>query len=130
MFGVTHVYATLVVQGITHHMISDNTINIICLVPVAFAKVSPEIVNVSLGQNVTLDCVAKGYPTPTITWSAAGELPESSRVESNGSLIIENVTGSDLGQYVCTARSDLGTKSHSVTLKLGILLEIVLFICI
>ena len=96
----------------------------ICLVPVSFVKVSPEIVSVSLGQNVTLDCVAKGYPTPTITWSAAGELPESSRVESNGSLIIENVTGSDLGQYVCTARSDFGTRSYFLTLELGKICQI------
>ena len=98
--------------------------------PVSFVKVSPDVVNVSLGENVTLDCVTTGSPTPTVTWSGVDELPKSSRVESNGSLIIENVTQSDLGQYVCTARNDLGTKSHSVTLKLGIPFEIVLFICI
>ena len=87
----------------------------------SFVKVSPEIVNILLGQNVTLHCMAKGYPTPTITWSGVGELPGSSRVESNGSLIIENVTGSDLGQYVCTARSDLGTRSRSVTLEFSMI---------
>ena len=97
----------------------------------SFVKVSPDVVNVSLGENVTLDCVTTGSPSPTVTWSGVDELPKSSRVESNGSLIIENVTQSDLGQYyVCTASNDLGTKSHSVTLKLGILSEIVLFICI
>jgi hypothetical protein len=101
VFGVTRAYATLAVK-----------------VPVSFVQVSPEIVNVSLGQNVTLDCVARGYPTPTITWSGTGGLPGSSRVESNGSLTITNVTRSDLGQYVCTARSDLGAKSHSVSLEL------------
>ena len=57
-----------------------------------------------------------GYPTPTVAWSGVGELPEFSRVESNGSLIIENVTRSDLGQYTCIANNDLGRKTHSVTL--------------
>ena len=86
----------------------------------SFVKVSPVIVKVSLGRHVTLDCVATGHPTPTVTWSGVdNELSESSRVESNGSLIIQNVTRSDLGQYVCTAHNDLGGRSRSVTLEMG-----------
>ena len=123
MFGVTRAYATLAVQGIPDHTIFVDRLLLLTdfdLVPVSFIKMSPEIVNVSLGQNVTLDCMTAGYPTPTVTWSRVDELPESSRVEGNGSLIVENITQSDLGQYVCTAHNDLGTRSYSVTLELGI----------
>ena len=123
VFGVTRAYATLAVQGIPDHTIFADRLLLLTdfeLVPVSFIKMSPEIVNVSLGQNVTLDCMTAGYPTPTVTWSRVDELPESSRVEGNGSLIVENVTQSDLGQYVCTAHNDLGTTSYSVTLELGI----------
>jgi hypothetical protein len=87
--------------------------------PVTFEKVSPGIVRVQLGEDVTLDCVATGSPTPTITWSRVdGELPGSSRVESNG-LVIPNVTQSDFGEYVCSAHNEHGGKFHSVTLELG-----------
>jgi hypothetical protein len=102
IFGMTRAYATLAVQE-----------------PVSFIKLSPNVVNVSLGQNVTLDCLATGNPTPKVTWSGVDDLPESSRVESNGSLTIKNITQSDLRQYMCTAHNVLGRKSHSVTLRLG-----------
>jgi hypothetical protein len=101
IFGMTRAYATLAVQE-----------------PVSFIKLSPNVVNVSLGQNVTLDCLATGNPTPKVTWSGVDDLPESSRVESNGSLTIKNITQSDLRQYMCTAHNVLGRKSHSVTLRL------------
>ena len=89
-------------------------------------SVSADWANKSLAQSATRSVT----PTSEIAFVLhVPRPPKSSRVESNGSLIIENVTQSDLGQYVCTARNDLGTKSHSVTLKLGILFEIILFIC-
>ena len=45
-------------------------ISCLVVVPVSFIHVSPDTLSVSPGDTVRLDCVASGYPIPTVTWSA------------------------------------------------------------
>ena len=81
----------------------------------SFVKVSPEIVNVSLGQNVTLDCMAKGYPTPTITWSGVGELPGSSRVESNGTVSLLRTSQDLTWVNTCVLPAVIWERGHALS---------------
>ena len=81
---------------------------------------SSDVVSVFPGDDVKLDCLTSGYPIPTITWSRVDDLPKSSKIEKNGTLILRNVTQSDVGQYICTAQNDIGKKAHSLTLRLDV----------
>ena len=53
------------------------------------------------GETVNLTCTADSNPTPIISW----RLPNDS--ETTNPLIIHNVTRTDIGSYVCIARSTL-----------------------
>ena len=57
---------------------------------------------------MTLVCQATGQPTPTVTWrKAVGHMSmERSRV-LNGRLEITNVTKTDGGDYLCSAKNIL-----------------------
>ena len=61
---------------------------------------------------MSLNCQATGQPTPTVTWrKAVGHMSnERSRV-FNGRLEITNVTKTDGGDYICSAKNILDEDS-------------------
>jgi hypothetical protein len=70
----------------------------------------PKPLAVNQSGNDLFTCVAKGNPTPKVTWSRPKSLLPVGRhvVHSNGSLSIKQVTSNDSGSYICTATSVLG----------------------
>ena len=72
----------------------------------------PSSVIVEEGHKVSLNCQATGQPTPTVTWrKAVGHMSnERSRV-FNGRLEITNVTKTDGGDYICSAKNILDEDS-------------------
>ncbi|XP_031794662.1 neuronal cell adhesion molecule isoform X30 [Sarcophilus harrisii] len=76
-----------------------------------------------LRENVlSLECIAEGLPTPSITWTKEdGELPinRTSYTNFRKTLNINLVSEADSGKYKCTARNPLGFVEHtiSVTVK-------------
>ena len=72
----------------------------------------PSSVIVEEGQKVSLNCQATGQPTPTVTWrKAVGHMSnERSRV-FNGRLEITNVTKTEGGDYICSAKNILDEDS-------------------
>jgi len=71
------------------------------------------------GRSGTIKCIARGEPSPRYSWYRLGNaarqsLPQGMRVESDGSLVIENISGSSSGPYVCVASSRAGSISASV----------------
>ncbi|KAL3886948.1 hypothetical protein ACJMK2_026904 [Sinanodonta woodiana] len=72
-------------------------------------------------ETVSLPCVAVGNPHPFVTWSVRGnEIKPDTRRQllSNGSLLIEMVTGADAANFTCTARNIHG--SDSITIGLSV----------
>ena len=72
----------------------------------------PSSVIVEEGHKVSLNCQATGQPTPTVTWrKAVGHMSnERSRV-LHGRLEITNVTKTDGGDYICSAKNILDEDS-------------------
>ncbi|XP_051259502.1 obscurin isoform X3 [Dicentrarchus labrax] len=71
-----------------------------------------------LGQTVKLACKATGVPKPTITWYKDGRAVEADPhhiiiEDPDGSctLILDNMTADDSGQYMCFATSSAGNAS-------------------
>ncbi|KTF85092.1 hypothetical protein cypCar_00012330, partial [Cyprinus carpio] len=68
----------------------------------------PESVEVTVGSDAVLSCIASGYPVPTITWSKVeNELPPKSKQDGHV-LTVPSVTHSDAGTYKCTAANKQG----------------------
>ena len=68
---------------------------------------------VSIGQEVTLRCSAKGYPTPTIRWIFndlyVSEAPNEFRVTDKGDLVVKRVSSNYADhKFECVAENDHG----------------------
>ncbi|XP_071543682.1 uncharacterized protein [Panulirus ornatus] len=88
-------------------------------------KVSPKWVvepssgKALVGSTVLLNCGARGYPTPIVTWKmATGKAAQDfqpmvvdgirSTQAANGSLVLQDTKTSDAGWYRCTAANSVG----------------------
>ncbi|XP_075869500.1 neural cell adhesion molecule L1-like protein isoform X2 [Nelusetta ayraudi] len=69
------------------------------------------------GEDLMLECIAEGYPTPRVEWVKMGhQLPAKAKVENHGKLlIVPDVEQEDGGNYVCTANNLLGETMHYFT---------------
>ena len=72
----------------------------------------PSSIVAEVGENVIFPCQATGLPLPTITWRRAfGSLPKGKTAVVDGNLTIRNITKTDKGDYVCSAKNFLGQDS-------------------
>ncbi|XP_072552280.1 cell adhesion molecule L1-like a isoform X3 [Salminus brasiliensis] len=66
------------------------------------------------GEELELECIAEGFPTPVIEWSKLGEqLPKRSNIKNYGKLLtISKVSEEDSGKYMCKIMNDFGEAVH------------------
>ncbi|XP_051529176.1 neurofascin homolog (chicken) a isoform X11 [Myxocyprinus asiaticus] len=72
------------------------------------------------GEQLLLECIAAGVPTPTINWfKRGGDLPlQKVKLENfNKTLRIHNVSEEDSGGYTCMASNKIGSIRHSVEVQ-------------
>ncbi|XP_076609081.1 neural cell adhesion molecule L1-like protein isoform X3 [Chaetodon auriga] len=69
------------------------------------------------GEDLKLECIAQGFPTPQIEWVKIGQrLPIKARLENHGKLlIVPRVEQEDSGKYMCKAKNALGETVHYFT---------------
>ena len=96
--------------------------------PTFFTHPSPTALLSSQGQNVTLECVAAGFPSPTVEWRRIDSnnnllsLPSNSVKQfadsSNSSsiLTISSVNFTDFGLYSCIATTSLSSLPGNVSI--------------
>lgn len=71
-------------------------------------------VTVLSGSYITITCSADGAPNPTVTWSRGDKpLRTTSPAMQFVMLTIEDATVTDSGEYLCTARSEVGADRES-----------------
>ncbi|XP_061624718.1 hemicentin-1 isoform X2 [Phyllopteryx taeniolatus] len=78
---------------------------------------APVDVAAHVGENITLPCVARGLPRPTVTWYTQDGRQILTRAEThsrkmqleNGFLLIHSVWLDDEGPYTCEATNQFGT---------------------
>ncbi|XP_076860142.1 neurofascin homolog (chicken) a isoform X3 [Brachyhypopomus gauderio] len=72
------------------------------------------------GEELLLECIAAGVPTPGIKWfKKGGDLPEKKvKFENfNKTLRIVSVSEEDTGEYVCMAGNKIGSIRHTVSVQ-------------
>ncbi|XP_026077077.1 neurofascin homolog (chicken) a isoform X15 [Carassius auratus] len=72
------------------------------------------------GEQLLLECIAAGVPTPTIDWFKRGaDLPSKKvKIENfSKTLRIFNVSEEDSGDYTCMASNKIGSIRHSVEVQ-------------
>ncbi|XP_023249744.1 hemicentin-1-like [Seriola lalandi dorsalis] len=78
---------------------------------------APVDVAANVGENITLPCVARGFPQPTVTWRRQDGRQILTRTDShsrttqleNGHLLIQSVWLDDEGLYICEAKNQFGS---------------------
>lgn len=89
---------------------------VIFSVPPTFQS-EPMSIIVEEQENVTFTCSANGDPMPNITWSKEnGNLPVNRSVETQGSLLLLNLSREDSGNYTCNATNAVGSILSSAEL--------------
>ncbi|XP_072320231.1 immunoglobulin superfamily member 10 [Eucyclogobius newberryi] len=73
------------------------------------------IIRIMSGETLFLHCLSDGNPRPTISWTIPGghtlarpQVLGRYQLQENGTLIIQDTTAHDRGNYVCRARNDAG----------------------
>ncbi|XP_041672872.1 intercellular adhesion molecule 5 [Cheilinus undulatus] len=82
-------------------------------------KEESDHVEVTSGESVTLNCSAKGNPSPKIHWKypRAANVKEITRGRQRD-IIITEATSTNAGVYICNATNDAGTVTRSVTVTM------------
>ncbi|KAF1747223.1 hypothetical protein GCK72_023685 [Caenorhabditis remanei] len=85
---------------------------------------APMDTNATIGQQVTLRCNSKGFPTPDVVWLFEGtRIPRRNTrytiSDNNVELTIEKVTRHDSGVFTCQAVNSVGSAVATANLLVG-----------
>jgi len=72
------------------------------------------------GSNLTLQCRARGYPVPVVTWykdQIKLNKTEYASIFSDGKLSLEKLESGDNGVYTCKALNNMGMDKKHVEIK-------------
>ncbi|XP_019127342.2 uncharacterized protein LOC109141459 [Larimichthys crocea] len=95
-------------------------------------KLWPQMLTVSVGARVVLECQVSGYPLPSISWVKRGHSKQTGGKIAlglrNATLYIQSVRSYDEGVYVCEASNILGRSHNTAMLRVAVSPIIVTFV--
>ncbi|XP_060945135.1 vascular cell adhesion protein 1-like [Limanda limanda] len=97
--------------------------------PRQLAPSPPDLITLTQGDRLELNCTAEGNPSPSYTWTS---LPDGVPPSSSNVLTIESVASGHEGQYTCSVSNYVGTNTvmFKVAVKPNIILPIVLAVVV
>ncbi|XP_022595083.1 hemicentin-1-like isoform X2 [Seriola dumerili] len=107
-----------VLQAKNKHGTANHTLSLNVLFAPQFKRAN-ESKEVTLGQNVTVDCSAEGNPGPVIQWNYTHAV--NVRETTGGrqaTIVITGATSTNAGVYICVATNEVGSVSRYVTLAM------------
>lgn len=112
-----HDSGTYSLQATNKHGTAASRLNLHVLYAPEFEDENTTI-EITLGQNVTFNCSAKGYPGPVISWTYSESANLDVTTGERYSIItITKATSANAGDYQCAANNKVGTVTRVVTLK-------------
>ncbi|XP_060930792.1 neurofascin [Limanda limanda] len=73
------------------------------------------------GEELLLECIAAGVPTPHVTWLKDGDdltvTPRMKLKHFNKMIQIQKASFEDVGEYTCTATNKIGYIVHTITVR-------------
>lgn len=95
--------STLIAQNLEYNL--D-----VLVAPSIVRSPSTDVITLSQGETLKVQCLASGNPEPKLTWSKKGDKAEHTTIDENKSeLILEDVDQTHADIYSCTANNDVGT---------------------
>uniref|UniRef100_A0A8C7UU32 Neurofascin n=1 Tax=Oncorhynchus mykiss TaxID=8022 RepID=A0A8C7UU32_ONCMY len=73
------------------------------------------------GEELLLECIAAGVPTPVITWTKDGQELDTTNMKVknyNKLLQIPKAAFEDSGEYTCSATNKIGYLEHTITVRI------------
>ncbi|XP_068435174.1 vascular cell adhesion protein 1-like [Clinocottus analis] len=92
--------------------VTSEPLNASVYFPPTFLSPEPEVLELVVGAEMTLDCTATGNPTPVYSWQSSN--PSEERMEDGAALTSSSLVP---GTYTCTASNALEKKSKHFTVK-------------
>ena len=77
--------------------------------PSEFNSVTSDVAVVEGDPSITLECIADGEPTPTITWTKVYANGSDSVVLGTGNQFVLETNRNNRGKYRCAAYNGIGT---------------------
>ena len=69
------------------------------------------------GEQLQLNCMSEGGPALEYTWLLSGEKIDNATIDNgNGTLVIEDVSTTDGGDYTCNVTNNAGYQSNNITI--------------
>ncbi|XP_075942835.1 vascular cell adhesion protein 1-like [Anarhichas minor] len=92
--------------------VTSEPLNASVYFPPTFLSPEPEVLDLVVGAEITLNCTATGNPTPVYSWQSSN--PNEERMEDEAALTSPSLLP---GTYTCTASNTLEKKSKQFVVK-------------